>query len=1543
MKQVASRLSTSLHTKVTIKKVDFSFYDKLELQDLMVEDHSSDTLLFAHSATVRINDWFFAKDKIILKYVGLDEAVVNMKRTDSTWNYQFLLDYFNSPSKTKSNSKDVGIDLKKLHLTNIRFNEIDQWIGKNMIVSVKKIDATIDVADFTNKKFSISNIDLDRPHFIQSNYSGKRPPVVLTTVAEPAPAVTEKNINEPGWMVSIKKIHISEGSFQNEKETGRAPYTDRFDGQHLFFTSVNADFIDLQMYRDTLRGGINLSANEKSGLTIKKLKADLLFSPEVMEFAGLDLITNKSHLKNYYSMRYESFNADMNNFLSNVVLEGHFTDSELNSDDLAIFAPGLQSWNRIFYLDGNVKGTIDNFSARQMKIRSGSTYISGDIVMRGLPDLSTTFIDYKSDGLQTNYYDLVTLIPSLKKVQQPNLSRLGNIFYKGNFTGFINDFVAYGTISTNLGVVTADLNMKLPENGNPMYSGKIVTSNFRLGEFTNSKEVGNITLNGKIKGSGFTFRDLKANFDGNIRQLELNGYNYQNIIINGDFDKSKFKGHLTIDDPNLKLKTLDGSLNLAGNEISFNLDADLQYVNLKNIYLSRENLTFSGRFGLNFTGNNIDNFLGTARIYDAMLQQDSTVLSFDSLTLNSRMVDDRKYLTLQSNEIDASISGKFKILELPDAFKFFLSRYYPSYITKPSRELSNQDFIFDIQTKETEQYFKLFDKRLSGFNNSSVSGNLDLANSRLNILADVPSFGYDGKIFNNTKLIGNGNSDTLTTNMTIEDVILSDSLHFPDSKLFLSSTHDVSDIKLRTSAGKTLNDAQLNASVQTLKDGVKIHFYPSAFIVNDKKWLLEKDGELSLRKNYIDANEIKFYHKDEQILLSTQLDELTDQTHLVARLIKVSMGDFMPLVFKKPSLKGILTGTAIVRDPFGKVSLDFDGEADSLSLDGEYIGKTKLKASANTTTGLIKYDVQTEDTSNTFSITGMYNYKDSTASQMDATLVAEKINLSVFEPYLGTIFSKMDGIAETNLRITGNADHRILTGTALIRNAALKVAYTQCRYWIENQRIEFRKDLIDLGFLRLTDSLKNSATLTGKIQHRFFDKISFDNLKMETAKLALLNTTKADNIQFYGNVIGRATMTINGPTTNLQMNIDGEPSILDSSHIYLPTGAGKESSAIDYIEFIQFGSQMQESRTSQSSNILVNLNINANPSCKVDVILDEETGDIIKGQGNGLISIRVGNREPMSIRGTFELTKGEYTFNFQTFLKKPFTLNRGSISWNGDPYQANIEIDAEYLAKNVDISSLASSGGFKQKEDITIIAHLTGILQKPYIRFEFELPERSEAKRDDIIVKRLKDFATDENEMNKQVASLLLFNTFIVGNQNFLSQGNGGALFTSFTSTIGGIISGLLTNFLNRELEKATNGKLSTYIDINPTLDLQKSATQLQANVRAGLKILLSNRLVVLVGGMLDYNNNAYAQQLDRKGLLTPDISVEWLINKDGTVRVVGFNRSSIDFTLNQRNRSGLQLSYRKDVNRLSDIFRSKKKLAAREKMQTSGKSAPRE
>jgi hypothetical protein len=749
--------------------------------------------------------------------------------------------------------------------------------------------------------------------------------------------------------------------------------------------------------------------------------------------------------------------------------------------------------------------------------------------------------------------------------------------------------------------------------------------------------------------------------------------------------------------------------------------------------------------------------------------------------------------------------------------------------------------------------------------------------------------------------------------------------------LQLTANNDVSVIHLKTSAGKTLNDADLNASIQTLADGVKVHFFPSSFIINDKKWELEKDGELTVRKKYLDANEIKFVHDKQQIVISTELDEVTDDTHIVAKLQQVDIGDFMPFVLKKPMLKGFATGTATVIDPFGKFGIDFKGSVDSFSQDNHYVGKVNIDATANTVTGDIKYKVDANEGDFVFNSDGRINYKDSSENQMDLNLYAGRLNLNILEPYLGTIFSKMNGIAHSNLKLYGGPEHRYLTGQATIDSGSLTIAYTQCKYLFNNETVTFNKDEIDLGMMKLKDTLNNEGSVGGKMYHNFFRDFRFDNIRFETPKILLLNTTRRDNKDFYGKVIGNAVMTLNGPITNMVMDINGQPSIFDSSHIYLPTGStGKESNAIDYIDFIQFGSLMEDSlKTIESTNIVVNMRLTANPACKIDVILDEETGDIIKGQGNGVLNIRVGNKEPISIRGRYDITEGEYTFNFQTWFKRPFTLNRGSITWNGDPVQAIIDIEAEYLAERVDVSSLKpisinSTSTVRQPEDIFIISHLTGNLAKPEIDFEFRLPERSNLKGDPFIVKKLEDYRNDKNEMNKQVASLLLFNTFITSGQNFISGEN---ILSQATTTVGGVVSSWLTNIFNKELSKATNGIISTYIDISPTVNLQLS--QLQANVKAGLKILLSKRIYFLIGGNLDYNN-PYTQ-LNKKGLLTPDITIEWLLNNDGSLRVVGFNRTSVDITTGQRNRSGIQLSYRKDFNKLSDLFKSRKKLEEEE------------
>ena len=87
----------------------------MNLEGVMVEDQHEDTLLSAGKMQVRVTDWFFFKDKIVLHYIELADAVIHLNRTDSVWNYQYLVDYFSGGGSSGGSKKGVELDFKKMN------------------------------------------------------------------------------------------------------------------------------------------------------------------------------------------------------------------------------------------------------------------------------------------------------------------------------------------------------------------------------------------------------------------------------------------------------------------------------------------------------------------------------------------------------------------------------------------------------------------------------------------------------------------------------------------------------------------------------------------------------------------------------------------------------------------------------------------------------------------------------------------------------------------------------------------------------------------------------------------------------------------------------------------------------------------------------------------------------------------------------------------------------------------------------------------------------------------------------------------------------------------------------------------------------------------------------------------------------------------------------------------------------------------------------------------------------------------------------------
>ena len=631
-KKITKKFSKELNTQISFKHISFSLFNKLNLEDFLLEDQHRDTLLFAGNLQVRITDWFFLKDTVELKYAGLEDAVVNLKRTDSIWNYQFLADYFapSSPSSnTPSKKSGISFNLKKLRLKNVVFLQKDEWMGQDITAAIGDMQMEANEISPDKKNVDIISLNLVQPLFSIYNYPAKKNPnhkKDTVTLTSSAAVDSLLKWNPDGWTMNIASLQINNGSFKNGNQ-GSESVPGYFDPQNIDFANINAQFHNLRLDKDTFSAKLVLSTKERSGLVVRSLKSDVKIDPQGMFFNDLDVRTNNSIVRKNFSMTYDDMD-DLSDFLHKVKMEADLDDSQISSDDIAYFAPELRDWKKNISVTGKISGTVSDISGRGLIINAGNnTYLNGDVVLSGLPDIDQTFIDFKSNDTKTNYADVVRFVPAAKNITEPDLASLGNIHFKGSFTGFIHDFVTFGVINTNLGTVKSDLNMKLPRGKEPIYSGNIATSSFQLGKFIHSSQVGLISFSGVVHGHGFSVNTLSADLKANIGELEFNGYRYHNIVTNGKLEKQLFNGFFSINDSNLQA-TLNGLVNINGSQSQFDFVADVEKANLQSLNFTKDKVNFNGRFNLNFTGNNIDNFLGTARITQAHLTRNDQRVEF---------------------------------------------------------------------------------------------------------------------------------------------------------------------------------------------------------------------------------------------------------------------------------------------------------------------------------------------------------------------------------------------------------------------------------------------------------------------------------------------------------------------------------------------------------------------------------------------------------------------------------------------------------------------------------------------------------------------------------------------------------------------------------------------------------------------------------------------------------------------------------------------------------------------------------------------------
>ncbi|MBZ4187757.1 translocation/assembly module TamB domain-containing protein [Niabella beijingensis] len=1568
--KVTKRLSKDLQTRIDIRHVDFSLFNKMHLQGVLVEDRQKDTILSAGEITVNITDWFFIKKNIELKYIGLTDAYIQLQRTDSVWRYQFLLDYFSTPASKKPKKQGtVNIAFREVDLKNILLKKKDRWTGEDLTFSLASLHVDPKKIDFDRKLIDIDALTVNKPYVALHSYDGRKP----ETTDNDTPRDTSSGKTVPGglewnssqWEIKAGNIAINDGTFKTDNDT-IPPAPEAFDGKHIEFSKIDIDLKSVRWWMDTITTKIDLTTKERSGLEVKKLAANAKVTPKEITFNDLDLRTNDSRLSDYFSMKFAGFSS-MSNFISEVHMEGRFKKADINSDDIAFFAPAMRTWKKKIILSGDIKGPVAALVGRKLEIQAGNnTYFAGDASLSGLPDINETFMDIKAADFRTTYADALAFAPDLKKISIPDLSQLKYLNFVGSYTGFIRDFVTFGTLRTGLGTVKTDVNMKIPKGGNPVYSGSVATDNFNLGPLLKNGDLGYVSFNAKLKGAGFNPESGSVALSAKINYVDFNKYRYQNITADGEINNKVFDGKLGITDPNADLD-LNGLVDFSKPVPVFNFISDIRKIHFRELNLLQENLVLSGKINAAFTGKSIDDFLGHATITDAVMVRDSSPLSFDSLAINSSLEGDKKRLSIASNEFSVNVFGIYNIRDLPNSVIGFLNRYYPAYIKPPTREVKEQAFSFEIKTQNFDSFTPIIDSSLGGFNNAVITGSINTFTNSLMLDAEVPFFSYDRLKFNDVSVTGRGNYDSLSLTGRTTNILIGDSLNVPLALFNIAAKNDVSRVMIYSGGTAGLDQARLNTIVRTYSNGVKIEFAPSSFVLNGKTWTIDNKGELEFRQNVPAHGQLVLRENAQEIRIRTLPSDVGSWNDIAVTLKDLNLGDLSKYIVPNNRLEGMVSGDILLENP-GKnmriISDNFMGRA--VRFDNDSIGDISAKIVFDLATMELMANGQTlhpQQKDLAFNINLFLKDRQSQEKNI-ISLNATSFDIKYINRFLGFLFSDMQGEITGKFDLKGPFDNLNIVGKGRLHKAGLRVNFTQCYYALEDNEIELKENEINLDGIVLRDTITNNPVyLQGNITHNAFKNMFFD-VNVSTRKpgtrgaannrpVQVLNTTYSDNKTFYGNVRATGSFSLVGPEENAYMKIDAIASYNDESTFTIASSSSKAGQMPDWLVERKYGEAMDDSVFKDRNNkITYDLDVTANPKVEMKFVMDDLTGDEIKGRGSGKLNIHSGTTEPLSIHGRFDITEGSYNYTFQSFFKKPFEIKKGGenyISWTGDPIRANLNLEAQYKAERVSFSPLSAITNIDQsysstRENVYVTATLTGLLSKPDFKFQLELDPNSKYRNDFNITNALLQIENNETEVTRQVTYLIVFNSFAPPE----TGSNFGSTVNEFTYNTISSLSGLFFNEINKKLNNELRKILGADVSVvfngsvynRNILSAPSSNFDInQANVNGAILVpLFKDRFVISLGSSMEVPLQSSIQQTVQ---FLPDVTAAWMLNQSGSIRLNFFYRENLDYlTTNSTGaaklkRTGGGISFRKEFDTLGEIFRNVRRQMQREIQQS--------
>jgi len=1496
---------------------------KIVLKNITAKFHDDETgnNVYCYIGDFNTSIKTFDPDKLIFKINDINLADVNTK----IYQYKPLIKVKDSTSAVAPPSASTStpvLELKGINFNHILFNYRNDVSALAAFLKIGELrthpeSLNMQNLNITLKDFAFNN-SVIKVALGKSQEAKETKDVVV--------AKTDSQLNNP-WKFLLAKAELKNNELIYDDANSK-PLKEGFDASHLHVTGFIFDADSLTFTPSIYSGNINqLALNEKSGVTLKKFHTRFYYSDTVASLTNLLLQTDGTIIQDRLIVKYPSIEAVSKN-IGSLYVDANLPNTRIAIKDILAFMPSykrnMQAYKiSVIKLNAAAKGYLRDLTIPVFELSGyGNTYVKLSGTIKGLPDTKRTYYNVKINQFSSTKKDILSLLPP--KTLPDNVNLPDRFALNGFFKGSMSAFNTQLALKTNKGNINLDGSMKPGD----VYAIKARLQNVDAGYLIKQPQnVGIVTLNLTASGIGFDIKKADAKYDLDVVSAQVKGYTYQGLNVNGEINDGVNNTKATISDPNIALNLdLTTNFNASSPYPPLKLDLLLDTLNAKALNLMGDTLSVRGHIVADLASSNPDALVGSINVTNLAVTRAGQQINTDSLSITASGDSTNRNVAIHAdNALNAVLAGQYKLTETAQALQQIINQYYamPGYQQK---NISTQNWTFDATIRPEGIVLQLMPD-LKGSDSIVVHAHLNTAQNDMSLIAKSGRIIFGTNAIDSLNLVAQTNASAINAAISV-DGIKAGSTQLYRTAINASVANNQLDVDADSKDAKGNDEYMLGALLSQVGSGFKISLKPDLLLDGDK-WNVAQGNSIQYDTTGIIVNNFSISQGNQSLTLNSTSPSVTAP-------IKIDLKNFeiatITRLAHQDSLlaSGTINGTAEVTNPTKEMVFTSDITVNNLTYKLDTIGNIAVKVD-NKTANAYNADVAITGNGNDVRLTGLYYTGE---GKMDLNLALNQLNLAIIKPFAAGQIDDISGFLKGKVNIQGTTNKPAIDGSFNFENASVVPTMSGERFTIPNEAISVNSEGIHFNQFQMVDSAGRKAVLNGDVLTTDFKNYTF-NLTLKADDFTLVNAPQATDRLIYGKLNIDADAVIKGDIASPLVTGDLRVNKATDFVLVLPQSDPEVISREGVVKFVDKDNPadtlssnyvIDSASIKEITGIDVNANIEIDSAAKFTVVVDERNGDALTLKGSANLNGGIDKSGKVTLTGAYQLQSGSYNLSL-SLLKRQFLIQKGStITWTGDPTNANIDVTAVYVANTASIdlmqSSLAGRSSdettrYKEKLPFQVLLHMTGELLKPVITFDIILPDREATEWSDVATK-LEQVRADENELNKQVFALLLLGRFVQENPFVTSAGG-----TGVEGQIRASASRILTDQLNN-----LAGSLIKGVDVNFGVEsgtdysTGTAANKTDLNVTVSKK-LLNDRLRVNVGS--NFQLEGPTQPGQNAANPAGDISVDYQVTKDGRylVRVYQY-ANEYDFQ-GQYTETGMSFILSFDYDEFKEIFSGRK------------------